>query len=150
MSEHEADPESARVAAMAADLRILVGQLRRRLQATAHPGDFTPSQVAVVARLEGDGPATVTSLARAEGVRPQSMGATVAILEAAGIISGTPDPSDGRRTILAITPAAREALSAGRAAKDDWLSRSIRAVLTPAEQEQLAVGVELLRRVVVS
>ncbi|MHB1491776.1 MarR family protein [mine drainage metagenome] len=150
MSEQEVDLESARVAAVAADLRVLVGQLRRRLQEKANPGDFTPSQIAVVARLESDGPATVTALAKAEGVRPQSMGATVAVLEAAGIVSGTPDPSDGRRTILAITPAAREALVAGRAKKEDWLFRSIRAALTPAEQEQLAVGVELLHRIVVS
>ena len=46
-------------------------------------------------RLEKDGPATASSLARAEGMRPQSMGAVVAALESAGLMRGAPDPTDG-------------------------------------------------------
>ncbi|HEY0780561.1 MAG TPA: MarR family transcriptional regulator [Gemmatirosa sp.] len=57
----------------------------------------------VILRLERDGPASVAELARAEGVRPQSMGATVAVLEAAGLVDGTPDPTGGRRTVLSLT-----------------------------------------------
>jgi DNA-binding MarR family transcriptional regulator len=104
--------------------------------------------VAVLTRLESAGPATVTALARAEGVRPQSLGANVSVLEAAGLVTGIPDPSDGRQTILSLTAAARERITAGRAAKDDWLFRAIRTNLDPTEQEQLATGVELLKRLV--
>jgi DNA-binding MarR family transcriptional regulator len=140
------DLEAARVASVATDLRIAVRQLRQRLQQTKNPGDFTPSQIAAFTRLERGGPSTVTTLAKAEGVRPQSMGATVAVLEAAGLVSGAPDPTDGRKTILSVTAAARESLKAGRAAQEDWLLRSIRARLTPAEQDQLVIGVALLKR----
>lgn len=139
---------SAQALAIAAELRVLIGQLNRRLREQVHPGDFTWSQRSVLSRLERDGPATVTALARAEGVRPQSMGATVSILEAAGHVVGAADPTDGRRTILSLTAACREWIKAGRAAREDWLCRAIRAQFASEEQEELAAAVELLKRLV--
>ena len=132
--------------ATAAELRVVIGQLSRRLRKEAHLGDFTWSQVSVLALLERDGPATVTTLARAEGVRPQSMGATVSTLEAAGLILGAADPNDGRQTVFSITDSCRDAIRAGRAAREDWLCRVLRAKLDPAEQEKLATCVDLLKR----
>ncbi|MGI4791637.1 MAG: MarR family winged helix-turn-helix transcriptional regulator [Janthinobacterium lividum] len=146
MDEQQDNPEAVHV--LAGELRVLVGKLKRRLREESHFGDFTWSQMSALSRLERDGPATVTTLARAEGVRPQSMGATVAILEAAGLVSGVPDPADGRQTILALTDTCRETIKAGRAAREDWLFRAIRTKLTAEEQEQLAAGVDLLKRLV--
>ncbi len=114
----------------------------------ASGGDFTPSQIAVLIRLENEGSQTVTALARAAGVRSQSMGATVAVLEAAGLVAGEPDPADGRQTILSLTDACREWVQANRAAREDWLFHAIQTTLTPAEQAELAAGVELLKRLV--
>lgn len=131
---------------MAGELRVLLGQLSRRLREQSHAGDFTGSQKSVLLRLERDGPATVTTLARAEGVRPQSMGATVATLEAAGLVSGAADPADGRQTILSLTEDCREMFRVGRAAREDWLFRAIRTKFATAELEQLAASVELLKR----
>ena len=133
--------------ALAAELRALIGTLKRRLRDQAHLGDLTWSQTSVLGRLERDGPATVTALARAEGMRPQSMGAIVAVLEAGGFVSGSPDPDDGRQTILSLTAACREWVEAGRSARDDWLCRAIRTRLAPDEQAQLARAVGLLKRV---
>jgi DNA-binding MarR family transcriptional regulator len=140
--------DAARVSALAVDLHGLIGKLKRRLREEAHFGDFTFSQTAVLRRLERDGPATVTTLAKAEGVRPQSMGATVAVLEAAGLIAGAADPDDGRQTILSVTPACRKRLKEGRATREDWLFRAIQEHFTTEEQTALAVGVELLKRLV--
>jgi DNA-binding MarR family transcriptional regulator len=148
MNDRPNDPEAARASALAADLRVLIGKLKRRLREEAHSGDLTLSQTSVLSRLEREGPATVTTLARAEGVRPQSMGATVSDLEAAGLVSGAPDPADGRQTILSLTVACREMIKASRAAREDWLFRAIRTKLTPREQAELAAGVELLKRLV--
>jgi DNA-binding MarR family transcriptional regulator len=131
---------------LAADLRILIGKLRRRLREETQPGDLTPSQTAVLGRLERDGPATVTTLARAEGVRSQSMGAIVAALEEASLVVGTPDPLDRRQTILSLTPDCRRMIQANRAAREDWLLLAIRTRLTPAEQRELAAAVLLLKR----
>ena len=146
MDQQPAYPAAAAALALAGELRILIGKLRRRLREQTHLGDLTWSQVSVLGHLDREGPATVTTLARAEGVRPQSMGATVAALEAAGLVSGAPDPADGRQTILSLTPACEEWLKASRAAREDWLSRSIQARFSPKEQRELAAAVELLKR----
>lgn len=141
------DPEAARAVRLAGELRSLIGKLKRRLREQSHLGDFTQSQLSVLTHLEREGAATVTALARAEGVRPQSMGATVAVLEAAGLVSGAPDPADGRQTILSLTAACRKRIKASRAAREDWLYRVIRTNLTSAEQKNLAAAVDLLKRI---
>ena len=133
---------------MASDLRVVLGKLKRRLREQANKGDLSLSQMAVLGYLDREGPSTVTTLARAEGVRPQSMGATVAALEEAGLVSGTPHPADGRQIMLSLTAAAREWIKGSRAAREDWLSRAIRAHLSPTEQEELAKAAALLRRIV--
>lgn len=127
---------------------MVLGKLKRRLREQANKGDLSLSQMAVLGYLDREGPSTVTTLARAEGVRPQSMGATVAALEEAGLVSGTPHPADGRQIMLSLTAAAREWIKASRAAREDWLSRAIRAHLSPTEQEELAKAAALLRRIV--
>jgi DNA-binding MarR family transcriptional regulator len=140
--------DRAKTLALAAELRVAIGNLKRRFRDQAGLGDLTWSQLCVISRLDREGPATVTTLARAEGVRPQSMGATVSALESAGLVGGSPDPGDGRQTILSLTDTCKEWLKAGRAAKEDWLSRAIQTNLAPAEQEELAHAVDLLKRLV--
>ena len=135
-------------ATMAAELRVVLGKLKRRLREHANKGDLSLSQMAVLGYLDREGPSTVTTLARAEGVRPQSMGATVATLEEAGFVSGTPHPADGRQIVLSLTAAAGEWIRVSRAAREDWLSQSIRSHLSPIEQEELAKAADLLRRIV--
>jgi DNA-binding MarR family transcriptional regulator len=148
MNDPQGDSEAALASVLASELRILIGKLKRRLREEAHSGDLTWSQTAVLSRLEREGPATVTTLAKAEGVRPQSMGATVSVLEAAGLVGGAPDPADGRQTLLSLTAACREMILVSRAAREDWLFRAIRTKLAAREQEELATGVELLKRLV--
>ncbi len=110
---------SARVSALAEDLRLLTGKLKRRLREQGEREDLTPSQVAVLLRLEKYGPTTVSSLARSEGMRPQSMSSAISALEAAGMVRGAPDPQDGRQTIMSLTDACRERLQSSRAARQD-------------------------------
>jgi len=137
---------SSTTSVLAGDLRVVLGRLHRRLREEAHIGDFTWSQTRVIVRLDRDGPATVTALAQAEGVRPQSMSATVAVLKDAGLVAGAPDPNDGRQTVLSLTPACRAALAESRAKKEDWLFRAIQTRLDAAEQRQLEGAVALLSR----
>jgi DNA-binding MarR family transcriptional regulator len=134
--------------ALAEELRGFIGKLMRRLREQSDAGDLTPSQTAVLLRLESDGPATTSSLARMEGMRPQSMGAVVAALDAAGLVAGAPDPADGRQTLLSLTDHCRQWLSHGRAARQDWLSRTIEGRLSPEEQDRLAAAMPLLRRLI--
>ena len=125
---------------------MVLGKLKRRLREHANKGDLSLSQMAVLGYLDREGPSTVTALARAEGVRPQSMGATVSALETTGLVSGAPDPNDGRQTIWSLTPACRKWIRVGHAAREDWLFHAIQKKLSAAEQAQLAQGLALLRR----
>lgn len=135
-------------AAIATELRATFGKLKRRLREQADAGDLPPSQVSVLLRLEKDGAATTSSLARAEGMRPQSMASVIAALEAAGLVRGAPDPKDGRQTLLSLTEACRTWIGEARARRQDWLSRTIAARLTAQEQDHLAAAVALIKRLI--
>lgn len=134
-------------AAVASDLRVAVSRLLRQLRAQAEGSDLTKSQSSVLIRLEQGGPATATQLAHAAGMRPQSMAKIVRALEDAGLIAGTPDPADGRKTVLDLTDAARDEFRTGRRAKEDWLTRVIEAEFSDAEIRQLADAIDLLDRI---
>ena len=140
--------QSARATALAGALQATFGKLKRRLREQADAGDLTPSQVSVLLRLEKDGAATASGLARAEGMRPQSMASIVTALEAAGLVTGSPDPKDGRQTLLSLTDVCRRRVREGRAARQGWLSRTIAARLTIEEQDDLAAAVALLQRLI--
>jgi DNA-binding MarR family transcriptional regulator len=140
--------DDAQLLESATQLRTLVAKLRRRLVEQANPGDFSASQSAVLSRLYNEGPATLTALATAEGMRPQSMSAIVSALQAAGFVTGSPDPGDGRRTILALSDHALETVEAARIVKNDWLFRTIKSRLDPEQQAQLASSIELLQRLI--
>jgi len=135
-------------AALAAELRVSIGKLNRRLREAGNFGDFTLSQSKVLIHLERNGPMTVTALAEAEGMRPQSMSGLVSALKAAGMVEGTPDPNDGRQTVLDLTAKCRKTVAAARAAKQDWLFRAVQSRLSPAEQQKLAGAVALLDRLI--
>jgi DNA-binding MarR family transcriptional regulator len=147
MPRKSAHPGNPPLSSLAAELRVVVGQLRRRLRDQAPPGDLSWSQVAVLGHLEREGPATVTRLAQLEGVRQQSMGATVAALQAAGLLSGSPHPTDGRQTLWSPTTACHDLIKANRAAREDWLLRALQTQLSADEQKELARAVESLKRI---
>ena len=119
-----------------------------KLRAREHGGgnDLTPSQASVLLRLEQDGAATVSSLARAEGMRPQSMSAVVTPLQEAGLVRGAADPNDGRQTLMSLTPRCLKWLQQGRAARQDWLTTIIAQKLSAQEQAKLKAALELLTR----
>ena len=79
-------------------------------------------------------------------MRPQSMSAVVTPLREAGLVRGVPDPSDGRQTLMSLTPKCLKRLQEGRAARQDWLTTTISQKLSAREQEQLQAALELLLR----
>ena len=131
---------------LAAEIRAIARKLKLRLREHGGRNDLTSSQVSVVLRLEKDGSATVSSLARAEGMRPQSMSAVVTPLRESGLVSGAPDLSDGRQTLMSLTPKCQKLLQVGRAARQDWLTTTISQKLSVHEQKKLQAALELLKR----
>jgi DNA-binding MarR family transcriptional regulator len=145
MSTQRTEPP-AELSVLAGELRVALGQLMRRLREQVDGSDLPRSQTSVLGRLERDGSATATALARAEGIRPQSMAKIIDALVAAGLVSGSPDPTDGRKTVLSLTDAAREEFRTGRRAREDWLTHAIEATLSADEIKQLSSNTELLKR----
>lgn len=148
MSHPLSSAQHSSASALATELRAVFRKIKLRLREHAGHGDFTSAQASVVLRLERDGPATVSSLARAEGMRPQSMSAVVAPLQEAGLVKGAPDPGDGRQTLMALTPKCLKSLEEGRAARQDWLTARIAQRLSAQEQEKLQRALALLTRLV--
>lgn len=104
------------------------------------------SQASVLGRLSRAGGQSVSDLAAAERVRPQSMAQTVADLEAAGLVSRRPDLHDRRRALVELTKAGDEAVARERADRANWLARAIDEELTASERQALARALPLLRR----
>ncbi len=130
----------------ARELRVVVGRLRRRLREVAGGADLTPTQTAVLSRLDKDGPATASALAAGERVRPQSMASTLTALEGYGMIQRHPDPQDGRRQLVSLSPAGRSRLEGDRQAREEWLARALQERYTEAERRTIGRALALLDR----
>jgi len=132
---------------VASELRVVIGQLVRRLRAEH---GFSLAQGAVLGRLDREGASSTSDLASAERVRPQSMAQTVAELEEGGLLSRRPDPKDGRRALLELTPKGRETLEGERRQRVGWLIDAISEHLNEEEQAVLGEAVALLARLAAS
>jgi DNA-binding MarR family transcriptional regulator len=126
---------------VASELRVVLGQLVRRLRAEHR---FPLSHGTVLGRLDREGARSISDLALAERVRPQSMAQTVADLEGDGYVLRRPDPSDRRRVLIELTDHGIAALRADRRQREGWLAKAI-AELSADEQAILAEAVPLLR-----
>jgi DNA-binding MarR family transcriptional regulator len=139
-------PGESDVHDIAAALRVSVGMLLRRLRQVRPDDELTLPESSALARLDRTGPATPGALAKVEQISPQSMGATLAALEARGLIERRPDPADGRRVVLSVTEAGLELLRNKRGARTEQLAQALSAGFTAAELRQLAAAAPLLER----
>jgi DNA-binding MarR family transcriptional regulator len=134
---------SPKVIAAAHELRIVLGQLVRRLRAEY---SFPVAQASVLSRLDREGAQTASGLAAAERVRPQSMAQTLAELESARLIERRADQGDRRRIQIVLTEQGRARVVEERGKREGWLAAAIAAELSPDEQQTLLAAVPLLRR----
>ncbi|GLX10328.1 MarR family transcriptional regulator [Microbispora sp. NBRC 16548] len=130
---------------VAAELRLVVGQLVRRVR---EDDPMPPGITAVIGLLGRQGPMTTSELAAARRVRPQSMARTVGQLIDQGLAERGTHPVDGRKAPVSLTAAGLDALEQVRARRADWLAEAIEDTLSPAERETLAGAVDLVRRLV--
>jgi DNA-binding MarR family transcriptional regulator len=131
------------LAPLAADLRTVVGQLVRRLRSEQ---TLVPmNQAAVLGRLDRCGDQSVSDLAAAERVRPQSMAQTVGDLEAETLVERNRDPTDRRRALVHLTEAGKQRIEGDRAVREGWLVKALTG-LPEDERETVAAAVEILRR----
>ena len=129
---------------LASDLRVVLGQLVRRMRAERQPLPLT--QTSVLARLERGGPHSASELAAAERMRPQSMAQMLAELEEQGLIARARDPRDGRRALVTLTGGGIATLTECRRQREGWLAGELSA-LSPPELETLTRALPLLRQI---
>jgi DNA-binding MarR family transcriptional regulator len=98
-----------------------------------------------MARLAKEGPATIADLARAEGIRPQSMGSTIAALEEMGVVERKPHPTDGRQVNIELTAKGAAMRKTAKDAKVAWVTQEIE-MLTEQERETLFKAGEIMKR----
>ena len=136
-------PDEANSARVASELRLVLGQLVRRLRAEHR---FPITQGTVLGRLDREGAQSVSDLAAKERVRHQSRTQTVTDLEADGFVERRPDPVDRRRVLVTLTKAGRRALEEDRRQRVGWLAGAIDERLSARELRVVDEAVELLRR----
>lgn len=131
--------------AAATELSLAIGHLVRRLRTETNAGELSLSQISALARLDKGGPMTTADLARAETVKPQSMGVTLASLEREGLVHRRPHPTDGRQVLFALTEKGLEARRKRVTDRRAWLLAAV-AKLDPAERQTLVAAIALIKR----
>ena len=124
----------------------MFSRVRRKLSEVATADDLTPSQTAVLIRLVKDGPASTSQLAGAERVRPQSRATTLAGLDRHGLIGRKPDPDDGRRQLITLTPRGSRHAESDRKVRDEWLVQAMQHRYTERERQVINEALSLLQR----
>jgi DNA-binding MarR family transcriptional regulator len=127
------------------DLIQAIGLLVRRARAAAASHELSLTESAVMARLANGGPATTADLARAEGMKPQSMGTTIGALEEMGMVARKPHPTDGRQVNILLTAKGAAVRKSARDAKRTWVAQAI-AQLDEQERETLFEAGEIIKR----
>jgi DNA-binding MarR family transcriptional regulator len=131
----------------AVQLRMAIVRTARRLrqEAAAEASGLTPTSTSALAAIDVHGPLTPSELAAIERVKRPTMTRTLGCLEREGLIERTPDPADGRSSLIAINGAGRERLRRLRGRKNAYLARRMRD-LSPEEIETLERAAEILDR----
>jgi DNA-binding MarR family transcriptional regulator len=130
-----------------ADFVHAVGLLVRRVRAAAAAHELSWTEAAVMGRLDRDGPATTADLARAESVKPQSMGATIAALEEMGLVERKPHRTDGRQMNIVVTAKGAAVRKSATDAKTTWLAQAL-AQLDEQERQTLLAAGAIIKRLV--
>ncbi|MGB0102065.1 MAG: MarR family transcriptional regulator [Nocardioides sp.] len=111
---------------LAADLRLAVMRLRRRLASERHPdNELSINQMGVLGVLARRGAMSVGELASAEKVRPPSMTRTVGCLEESGDVLKRPHETDRRQIVVELSAQGRGRVAADRERRDAWLDQRL-------------------------
>src|ERR1700723_1533487 len=122
-----------------------IGLLVRRVRAASGLHELSLTESAVLSRLDKHGPHTIADLARAESMKPQSMGTTIAALEEMGMVERKPHPTDGRQVNIELTAKGAAVRKSTRDAKRAWLTHAV-AQLNERERKTLFAAGEIIKR----
>lgn len=139
-------PADSLAVRLAVAIKRVHGRLREAAWAGAGEAELPVAQVALIKRLRNHGPSTASVLAAAEHVSHQAITQTVAALKRAGLVRSAPDPKDGRKSVISVTPAGNRLFEAVKGSRDVWLAGAIGHLVSPRERAALEKAIELLER----
>jgi DNA-binding MarR family transcriptional regulator len=119
---------------LAAHLRVAIARTARRLRQEASA--LSPSMQAGLATVERYGPLTPSEFADRERIKRPTATRLIANLEAEGLVSRTPDPLDGRSSLISVTREGAVLLKDVRTRKDAFLAERLRR-LSPEDRATL-------------
>jgi DNA-binding MarR family transcriptional regulator len=128
----------------ASRLRLAIVRTARRMRQEAGT-DISPTLTAALGTIDRHGPLTPSELADVERIKRPTATRIAAALERDGLIVRAPDPSDGRASLLSISPRGRDLMRRLRKRKNAYLSRRLRD-LDDADVEALDRAAEVLER----
>src|SRR3954451_650897 len=129
---------------LASRLRLAVARTARRLRQEAG-GGLSPTLTAALASIENHGPLTPSELADRERIKRPTATRLIGTLEEAALVTRTSDPTDGRSSLIAITPTGRELMRTLRTRKDAYLAQRL-SKLSPEDRATLDRAADLLER----
>jgi len=133
-------------AGLAAELRVSVMRLRRRLANERHPdNELSLGAMAVLGCLYRNGELSVGELAAQERVQPPSMTRTINCLEDGGYVARRRHDTDRRQVVVVLSDLGRETVLADRARRDAWLARTLKD-LTAEERAVLRRAAPILEQ----
>lgn len=134
------------ISSLADRLRVSIGRLARRLRQQSL-GGLTPSQASVISTLDRHGPTTMSQLAEYESIAKPSATGIVSRLVDKGLVEKRQDPSDGRCSIVVVTPTGSQLLQQRRRERTAYLASRIE-LLDRRDQDVLERAVELLEEMI--
>jgi DNA-binding MarR family transcriptional regulator len=137
---------TTRPATLAADLRVSVMKLARRLRLQRSDDDISIAQYSVLGALVTHGPKTPRELAEHEKVQPPSMTRTLNCLVEAGLVTRTDHPADGRQVLVSVTERGTSVVQETRKRRNAWLAQRL-AELTPEERAVMAHASQIALRI---
>ncbi len=137
------EPQTELDTELAADLRLAVGRLARRLR-QVQLGGLSSSQVSALSAVERLAPVRLGDLAAFEGVTGPTLTKIVTHLETIGLVARTADAADRRAARITLTAEGRERLQRIRSDRDAFLEHRLRN-LDPDDRAALAAALPVLR-----
>ena len=110
----------------------MIGQLTRRLRSAR--GGLSHSLLSTLVSVAKHGPLRLADLAQAELVSAPSITRLIAELEGKLLVSRTPDPADGRASLIQVTDAGLEAVQVARRVRQ----RMVAELLEPLSADEVA------------
>ena len=132
------------VTGVADRLRISIARTARRMRQEGSD-ELTATQSAALTTLDRFGPLTPSELAARERMGRPTATRLVARMEQRGLITRTPDPEDGRSSMLAISGAGQALIQELRRRNTAFLARRLQT-LDPEERALLERAAQLLDR----